>query len=141
MGPETLGIMIPIVAIVMGIGIGMLSIWTEHKRKAQLLEQYHKERLVALERGLPLPDLDRHLVALDEREPPTAAKAYRNGLMMLLIGIVLFFALDQLLGDRLSLFGLIPAAVGIANLMYGVMLQRKESEAKDRARAGLSERP
>lgn len=130
MGPEIIGVFIPIVAIVMGIGIAMLSMWTEHKRKAQLLEQYHKERIVALEKGLPLPELDRQLVAMDENEPPTAAKAYRNGLMMLLIGIVLFFALDELIGDRLSLFGLIPAAVGIANLVYGVMLQRKEAEMK-----------
>ena len=130
MAPETIGVFIPIVAIVMGIGIGMLSIWTEHKRKAQLLEQYHKERIAALEKGLPLPELDRRLVALDETEPPTAAKAYRNGIMMFLIGVVLFFALDNLLGDRLSLFGLIPAAVGVANLVYGVLLQRKEAAAK-----------
>ena len=40
MDPGIIGVFIPIVAIVMGIGIGMLSIWTEHKRKAQLLEQY-----------------------------------------------------------------------------------------------------
>jgi hypothetical protein len=129
MGPDVIGVFIPIVAIVMGIGIGMLSIWTEHKRKAQLLEQYHKERIVALEKGLPLPELDRKLVALDESEPPTAARAYRNGLMLLLIGIILYFGLDELLGIRFSLFGLIPAAVGVANLLYGVLLQRKESAA------------
>ncbi len=133
MDPGIIGVFIPIVAIVMGIGIGMLSVWTEHKRKSQLLEQYHKERVVALEKGLPLPDLDRRLVALDEHEPPTAAKAYRNGLMMLLIGIILFFGLEQLVGDRVSLFGLIPAAVGVANLMYGFMLQRKEAGAGSRA--------
>ena len=68
--PDVIGVFIPIVAIVMGIGIGMLSVWTEHKRKAQLLDQYHRERIVALEKGLPLPELDRRLVALDESEPP-----------------------------------------------------------------------
>jgi hypothetical protein len=130
MGPEIIGVFIPIVAIVMGIGIGMLSIWTEHKRKSQLLEQFHKERLSALDKGVALPELDRRLVALDESEPPTAAKAFRNGLMMLLIGIILYFALDQLIGDRVSLFGLIPAAVGIANLMYGVLLLRTEQAEK-----------
>jgi hypothetical protein len=130
MDPGIIAVSIPIVAIVMGIGIGMLSIWTEHKRKAQLLEQYHKERLFALEKGVSLPELDRRLVALDEREPPTAAKAFRNGLMMLLIGIILYFGLDMLVGERLSLFGLIPAAVGIANLMYGVLLLKKEQAEK-----------
>ncbi len=130
MGPEIIGVFIPIVAIVMGVGIGMLSIWTEHKRKSQLLEQFHKERLSALDKGVALPELDRRLVALDESEPPTAAKAFRNGLMMLLIGIILYFALDELIGDRVSLFGLIPAAVGIANLMYGVLLLKKEQAEK-----------
>jgi len=130
MRPEILGIFIPIIAIVMGIGIGMLSIWTEHRRKSQLLEQYHKERIIALEKGLPLPELDRRLVALDEREPPTSARAFRVGVMMLLIGLILYFALDQLVGERLSLFGLIPCAVGIANLLYGVLLLRKEEADK-----------
>lgn len=136
MRPEIIGVFIPIVAIVMGIGIGMLSIWTEHKRKAQLLDQYHRERIAALEKGLPLPELDRRLVALDDSEPPTSAKAYRNGLMMLLIGIILFFGLDELVGERVSLFGLIPAAIGVANLMYGVLLQRKESAATPGTGAG-----
>ena len=130
MDPGIIGVFIPIVAIVMGIGIGMLSIWTEHKRKAQLLEQYHKERIIALEKGLALPELDRRLVTLDEREPPTSARAFRVGVMMLLIGVILYFALDQLVGERISLFGLIPAAVGIANLLYGVLLLRKEAEDK-----------
>jgi hypothetical protein len=131
MNAGAIAVSIPVVAIVMGIGIGMLAIWTEHKRKAQLLEQYHKERLLALEKGLPLPELDRRLVALDESAPPNSARAFRNGLMMLLIGVILFFALDELVGERVSLFGLIPAAVGIANLVYGVLLLRKESSAKE----------
>lgn len=134
MSPDVIGVFIPIVAIVMGIGIGMLAIWTDHKRKAQLLEQYHKERVVALEKGLPLPELDSRLVALDDSQQPTAARAFRNGIMMLLIGIVLYFALDALIEERVALFGLIPAAIGIANLAYGVMLQRKEKEDKEKAR-------
>ena len=73
--------------------------------------------------------------ALEHNEPPTAAKAYRNGIMMFLIGVVLFFALDNLLGDKLSLFGLIPAAIGVANLVYGVLLQRKEAAQKGHEKA------
>ena len=130
MSPDIIGVFIPIVAIVMGIGIGMLSIWTEHKRKAQLLDQYHRERILALEKGLPLPELDRRLVALDDSQPPTAARAYRNGIMMVLIGSILYFGLEELLGSKFSLFGLAPAAIGIANLVYGVLLQRKESAEK-----------
>jgi uncharacterized membrane protein YuzA (DUF378 family) len=136
MTADVIGPFIPIVAIVMGIGIGMLSLWTEHKRKSQLLDQYHRERLAALEKGLPMPEMDRHLVAREENEPPTAARAYRNGLMLLLIGVILYFAVDQLLGDQFSMFGLIPAAIGVANLVYAVMLQRREKTERDRHSRG-----
>src|SRR5262245_53444466 len=130
MDPGVIGVFIPIVAIVLGIGIGMLSIWTDHKRKAQLLEQFHKERLAALEKGVSMPELDKRLMQLDEREPANSAKAFRNGVMLLLIGVILYFALDSLVGIRVSLFGWIPAAIGVANLMYGVLLKKKEDEDK-----------
>ena len=66
----------PIVAIVMGIGIGMQAIWTEHKRKAQILEQNHRERMHAIEKGIELPPLPAHLVGSGTvASPPSAAKA------------------------------------------------------------------
>ena len=133
MDPGVIGVFIPIIAIVMGIGIGMLSIWTDLKRKAQLLDQFHKERLSALDKGVALPELDKRLVQLDEREPANSAKAFRNGLMLLLIGVILYFGLENLVGARVSLFGWIPAAIGVANLMYGVLLKKKEDEDKDKS--------
>ena len=41
----------------MGIGIGMLGMWTDHKRKSQLLEQMHRERMAAIEKGIELPPM------------------------------------------------------------------------------------
>ena len=76
-------------------------------------------------------------MAIEDSQPPTSARAYRNGVMLLLIGIILFFALDQLVPERISLFGLIPAAIGVANLLYGVLLQRKENEDKAQRSSGL----
>lgn len=124
---------IPVVAVALGMAIAMLSVWTEHKRKSQLLDQYHKERLVALDKGVELPELDRRLVALDEADTP--ARAFRNGIMMLLLGVILFFAIDRLLKERFALFGLIPTAVGIANLVYGVLLTRKDRSDASRRQA------
>ena len=37
--------------------------------------------------------------------------------MGLFIGVVLYFALDQIADDDVALFGLIPAAIGLANLI------------------------
>jgi uncharacterized membrane protein YeaQ/YmgE (transglycosylase-associated protein family) len=53
----------------------------------------------------------------------------RTGLTMLGIGIVLFFALGRVTHDDIALFGLIPAVIGAANLVYASLLARKEREA------------
>jgi Domain of unknown function (DUF6249) len=126
MGPEIIGVFIPIVAIVMGIGIGMLAIWSEHKRKAQLLEQNHRERMHAIEKGLELPPLPANLVSTSNG-PSTSSpeKAMRSGVMMTLLGILLFFAIVNVGAQEAALFGLIPAAIGIANLVYAIVLKQK----------------
>ena len=128
MRPDVIGVFIPIIAIIMGIGIGMLSIWSEHKRKAQLLEQNHRERMHAIEKGLELPPLPANLVSGTSNGPSTAsaAKSIRSGVMLVLIGIVLFFAITMVGAREAALFGLIPAAVGIANLVYAAIQWEKE---------------
>jgi hypothetical protein len=130
MDPGVIGVFIPIVAIVMGIGIGMLSIWSEHKRKAQLLEQNHRERMHALEKGIELPPLPPNLVSMGSGpSTESAAKSLRSGIMLVLIGVVLFFAIGVAGGREGALFGLIPAAVGVANLVYAAIQWNKEKAA------------
>jgi cadmium resistance protein CadD (predicted permease) len=131
MQTENIAVFIPIVAIVMGIGVAMLSIWSEHKRKAQLLEQNHRERMQAIEKGIDLPALPPNLVGYSNGpSTASAAKSLRSGIMLLLIGVLLYFAIDTAGGREGSLFGLIPAAVGIANLVYAAIQWKKEEAAK-----------
>jgi len=131
MDPGVIGVFIPIVAIVMGIGIGMLTIWAEHKRKAQLLEQNHRERMQAIEKGLELPPLPANLVGTSNG-PATSSpeKAMRAGIMMTLIGVLLYFAIEKVGAGEAALFGLIPAAIGVANLVYAAVLKQKKSSDK-----------
>ncbi len=129
MRPDVLSVFIPIVAIVFGIGAGMLSTWTEHKRRSQLLDQAHRERMSALEKGLPMPELPPNLVTgkSEDGNPRYAPlRAMRFGLMMLGIGIVLYLALGRVAHEDVALFGLIPAVIGAANLVYAGLLSRKE---------------
>jgi len=134
MNPAVLAMFIPITAITLGIGIGALSVWTEHKRKAQLLEQLHKERLIALEKGVPPPDISPGLVGFLGNKPTVIPKylwprAMRTGLALLLIGVVCFLGILKAGGDEGAIFALIPAAIGIANLVYaGVMWRQEKSE-------------
>jgi len=136
MDPGVIAVFIPIVAIVMGIGALMVFIWSDHRRKAQLLEQNHRERMIAIEKGLELPPLPTNLVS-GGNGPATAsaAKSLRSGIMMALIGGILYVALNESGGREAALFGLIPAAVGIANLVYAAIQWKKEKmdeEAKRR---------
>jgi hypothetical protein len=133
MKAEIVGVFIPIVAIVMGIGIGMMAVWSEHKRKAQLLEQNHRERMHALEKGIDLPPIPANLVGgSNGPSTATAAKSLRSGIMLTLIGVLLFFAIGTAGGREGALFGLIPAAIGIANFVYAGILwqQEKRGESK-----------
>ena len=129
MGPEIIGVFIPIVAIIMGCSIAIVSIWAEHKRKAQLLEQNHRERMNALEKGVELPPLPVQLVQEGNSNGPATAspaKSLRAGIMLTLIGALLYFAIDRMGAEEIALFGLIPGAVGIANLVYAAIQWNKE---------------
>ncbi len=52
MEPQTLGLLIPIIAIIMGIGIGMLAIYLGYRKRKELFTCYHLERMAAIEKGI-----------------------------------------------------------------------------------------
>ena len=122
--------LIPITAIVMGIGIAMLGLWTDHKRKSQLLEQTHKERMAAIEKGVQLPPMNGDpLTSKSPGSVANPARVLRNGVFMLSLGIVLYFALGTVGASTAAVFGLIPATIGLANLAYAAVLFNKEHKA------------
>jgi hypothetical protein len=129
---------IPVVAIVFGIGIAMLGMWTDHQRKSQMLAQLHRERMAAIEKGMELPpmqlDVNAAPASVDTTNP---ARVVRAGVLLLTLGIVLYFAIDAAGGREGALFGLIPATLGLANLVYAAVLfnnERKAAEEKARDR-------
>lgn len=113
---------IPLFGIVFGIAVAIVSIIASHREKTQRVELRHKERLAAIEKGLELPP--------ETEDPDDAGKrsrsgSLRSGLIGLGIGIVLYFALDRLASEDIALFGLIPAAIGLANLIFYFVEGRK----------------
>ena len=111
----------------MGIGIAMLGLWTDHKRKSQLLEQTHKERMAAIERGVTLPPMNAD--PLTNKSPGNVAnpaRVLRNGVFMLSLGIVLYFGLITVGAGSAAVFGLVPGTIGLANLAYAAVLFNRE---------------
>lgn len=133
MNPAVIGVFIPIVAITLGIGIGALAIWSEHKRKLELIDRLHRERMLALEKGVEPPAMPPGMVGDLAAKPKLVPRylwprAMRNGLMLLFGGVVLFFAVNEAGGREGAMFMLVPAALGLANLIYAAVIWKQEKD-------------
>jgi len=121
-------VLIPVVGIMFGIGIAAVAIITKHRQDLQRNELRHKERLAAIEKGIELPPE----LAVENGNgnggggESRRGNTLRTGLTTLFVGVVLYFALLKLVGDEIALFGLIPAAVGVANLIFYFVEGRKQ---------------
>lgn len=123
MDEDTMALLIPIFGIVFGIGVAIVSIIASHRQKMQRVELRHKERLAAIEKGLELPP---ELEDADMAGKRPHSGSLRSGLIGLGVGVVLYFALDRVASEDIALFGLIPAAIGAANLIfYFIEVRRK----------------
>jgi hypothetical protein len=124
-----IGVFIPIVAIVMGIGLAMIEVITKHRRRAQALEQRHRERMAAIEKGIELP--------LDDSDPEAqveAAKAARQprfllrGLIFSGIGAALILAWRGAGDEYTSGAGWIVLSIGLAYLVYFAIEGRRQDK-------------
>ena len=122
MDTEKIAILIPLFAIVFGISVAIVAIITGHRQRIQRTELRYKERLAAIEKGLELPP---ELEDPDNGGKRSRSGSLRGGLIGLAVGIVLYFALDRVAGADVALFGLLPAAIGLANLIFYFIEGRK----------------
>jgi len=120
---EVIAIMVPIVAIVMGVGIGMLGLFLDYRKKREIYAMHHKERLIAIEKGIEVPPLPPEFFR-DSRRARAPSDYLRRGLILLLVGIAITIALFDAT-RRNYLWGLVPTAMGIANLLYYYIESRK----------------
>ena len=120
-----LGVMIPIIAIVMGIGIGMLSLFLDYRKKQNMFALHHKERLAAIEKGMEAPPLPPEFFQDGRRCRVRSPSDYlRRGLVLLFVGIAISVALYNT-QRQAYLWGLVPAAVGVAQLLFYYFEGRK----------------
>lgn len=121
---EIIGVMIPIVAIVMGIGIGMLSLFLDYRKKRDMFALHHKERLAAIDKGMEVPPLPPEFFQDGRRRVRVLSDYLRRGLILVLVGVALTVALYGA-APRNYLWGLLPIAVGLANLLFYWVESRK----------------
>ena len=126
-----MALLIPILAIVLGIGFGMLGFYLHYRNRKEIHELLHKERMAAIEKGLDVPPLPEALFGEDPR-PQDPRRYLLKGLVWLFVGAGLIVALYANHKASEALFGLIPAGTGLAYLIYYLVEGRKtatETEA------------
>lgn len=126
MDPGVVGVFIPIVAIMFGVGVAIVSIIVSHRQRAMRMELRHKERLAAMDKGLELP-----AEALDPALDPanTRPRHLLRGLIWTFFGIGLAAMLYHVAGDDEAWIGGLPLAVGLGYLVFYFVEGRKESAA------------
>jgi hypothetical protein len=125
MSEDVVAVFIPIVAIVMSLSIPIIYSILDYKRRRDIVEAHHRERLAAIERGVDIPSLPEsfYLPFKGSRRP----RYLLSGLIWLFIGIGILFALGAIAGHDVQYLGLIPAGVGLAYLIYYFVEGRKEA--------------
>jgi len=124
---EIFSLLVPISAIVMGISAGMIMIWTDYKRKREMFELHHKERLLAIERGMEVPPLPPEFFQhRNGRCMASPTDTLRRGLVWLLVGLALMVALALNSSLESAAWGLLPVAIGLANLIYYAVVGRHQ---------------
>jgi hypothetical protein len=122
-----LAIAIPIVAIVFGLSLAMLRSWLDYKKKKEVFELHHRERMAAIEKGLEVPALPAELFA-NTMTPNRQRDPLRSGLIWTLVGAAISIAWFLQDKDHWA-WGLVPAAVGIANLLYYIISRRESDQS------------
>jgi hypothetical protein len=122
---------VPIIAIVLGIAIGMLGLVLDYRKKSRMFELHHKERLLAIERGMEVPPLPPEFFANPRRDDDAGPRAssLRWGLIWLLLGAALGVAMGVNDGLEQASWALLPAAVGLAQIIFYFLAVPRASAA------------
>ncbi len=136
----TLILLIPLLAIFMGIGIGMLGLVLSYKKRKEMFSLYHQERMAAIDKGIELPPLPDGFFSEEPKNPASPHRHLLKGLVWLFLGVAVTAAIYANHGRDIALYGLIPTSVGLAYLIYYALVGKRAAEAaEDLERSKTSE--
>jgi hypothetical protein len=123
------GVMVPILAVTLGIGLAFWSIYWGHQKK----RLQYQERQLMIEKGLPPPPV----LLDDDRKKVTPEDCLRRGIVLLFLGIGLAVGtaiLGSFFDDRefvglVALAAAIVGSLGVGNLVYYAIARRKPQDA------------
>lgn len=116
LSPGIIAIFVPILAVIGTFAMIIVVIIMGTREK----ELKHKERLLAMEKGIDIPKETKR----EKRPAYLTLRAW--GFVLFSAGIVLFFALWAQVGFQYSVWGLMPAAIG-AGLLIAAIKERNDT--------------
>ena len=115
-------LLIPIVAVVGGMAIAIVGVITKSKEE----ELKHKERIIAMEKGIPIPE---SAPCQPKADKPRYLAIRAWGLVITLIGIAIMVSIAIGSDLRNGIWGLIPTGLGVGLLM-AAWFEKKDMENK-----------
>jgi hypothetical protein len=130
MPPDSVIVWIPFLAITLGIGTAVTLMVLLHRAKIRELDQRHRERMAAIEKGLDPSCYERRPDSPELQRAPWAgerpqARVLLRGLVWLGVGLAFAFSAGGSSGNWAALPGWIAAAVGGAYVVYYIMEGRR----------------
>ena len=125
MSEDVIAVFIPIIAIIMSLSIPIVFAVLDYRRRRDIVEAHHKERMAAIERGMDLPPLPESFFKSfgNDRKP----RHLLSGMIWTFVGVGLLVALREVASEDVGWFALIPIGVGLALLIYYVVEGRKQT--------------
>jgi hypothetical protein len=117
--PGTIAILIPIIAVLGGMTIAVIAIIMNSRQE----ELKHKERLLAMEKGIELPEAPK------EEKRPAYLSLRAWGFIVTFVGIAILISSVVANGIGKGIWGLVPTAVGIGFLLAAA-LEKRDVEKK-----------
>ena len=126
----TLALMIPIIALILGIAVAMLALYLNYRKRKEIFTLHHQERMAAIEKGIELPPFPDALLMDDGRplRPYHPRRHLLKGLAWSFVGVGLGAGLWATVGREWALFSLILIGIGLAHLIYYFVEGKKEAE-------------
>ena len=123
MSEDAIAVFIPIIAIVMSLSIPIVFAIVDYRRRRDIVEAHHKERMAAIERGMDLPPLPESFFRSfnNDRKP----RHLLSGMIWTFVGVGLLIALRAVASEDVAWFALMPIGVGLALLIYYFVEGRK----------------
>jgi hypothetical protein len=118
-----IALLIPIVAVVGGMAIAIVGVITKSKEE----ELRHKERIIAMEKGIPIPEMAASEPPRKDKPRYLAIRAW--GLVITLIGLAVMISIGVASDFSDGVWGLIPTALGVGLLLAG-WLEKRDMENK-----------